>query len=124
LIAGTFLLVSACSNSTTPPIEPIQIRTSPVERPELVLPTVDPIVTRPVNWTVITSENYEEVFERLRAQNVDLVLIGLTATGYENLSLNLNDLRTFIEQQNAVIIAYRNYYIRSQQALSQAVVIR
>jgi hypothetical protein len=119
------LAVSACSiPPALEPIQPVQIRTSPVERPELVLPPVDPIQTRSVQWTIITSENYEEVFAGLQGQGKDLVLIGLTADGYENLSLNLNDLRTFIEQQNAVIIAYRNYYVRSQSALNNAVVVR
>jgi hypothetical protein len=119
------LVVSACGSTPAPePIQPIEIRTSPVARPNLVLPPVDTIQTRSVQWVIITSENYEEVFAKLQKDGNDMVLIGLTGSGYENLSLNLNDLRTFIEQQNAVIIAYRNYYIRSQQALSGAVVVQ
>jgi len=115
------LVVSACS---TPDPEPLQIRTEPVSMPELVLPNADPIRTRPVEWIIITEENYEEVFERLRTSNQDVVLFGLTERGYENLSLNLNDLRTFIQQQNSIIMAYRSYYVRSRSVLEGAVRVR
>lgn len=114
------LVVSACSR---PDPEPIEIRTRPVDVPELVFPEADPVRTRPVEWTIITEENYEEVFERLRSSNRDVALFGLTDRGYENLALNLNDLRTFIQQQNSIIMAYRNFYIRTQGVLGDAVVV-
>lgn len=114
------LVVSACS---TPDPEPIEIRTRPVDIPELVLPEADPVQTRPVNWTIITEDNYEEVFDKLRDERRDVVLFGLTDRGYENLSLNINDLRTFIQQQNSIIFAYRNFYIRSRSTLENAVIV-
>jgi uncharacterized lipoprotein YajG len=111
------LLISGCST----PTKPIEISTSPVQKPELVLPQADAIVNRPVQWLVITPENYEQVFADLEKSGQDVVLFGLTAKGYENLSLNANDVRTYMQQQNAIIVAYRNYYIRSQSALNGAV---
>lgn len=115
------LVVSACS---TPASDPIEIKTRPVTAPELVLPEADPVRTRPVEWIIITPENYEEVFDRLQNSGRDVVLFGLTDGGYENLSLNINDLRTFIQQQNSIILAYRNYYIRSRAVLSNAVTVQ
>jgi len=117
----SLLAVSACSRPEPEPIQPIEIKTTPISRPNISLPTVDPISTRPVRWIVITPDNFEEVFAKLQREGQDVVLIGLTGNGYENLSLNLNDLRTYIQQQNAVIVAYRNYYVRSQQAMAGAV---
>lgn len=110
------LLISGCATT-----QPIQLSTSPVQRPELVLPEADAIVNRPVDWILITPENYEQVFADLKKSGQDVVLFGLTAKGYENLSLNANDLRTYMQQQNAIILAYKNYYIRSQSALDDAV---
>jgi hypothetical protein len=117
ILFASALFLAACGS--TP--EPIQISTTPVQRPELVLPAADPVRMRDVNWVIITRENYESVFGELVAAGDNAVLIGLTDRGYENLSLNLNDLRTYIQQQNAIILAYRNYYIRSQSALDGAV---
>jgi hypothetical protein len=92
-----------------------------VQKPELVLPQADAIVNRPVQWIVITPENYEQVFADLEKSGQDVVLFGITAKGYENLALNANDIRTYMQQQNAIIVAYKNYYIRSQSALDDAV---
>ena len=118
ILTAALLFVAACGAKAP---EPIKISTSPVERPELVLPEADPVKLRDVNWVVITDENYETVFKELADSGENIVLIGLTDKGYQNLSLNLNDLRTYIQQQNAIILAYRNYYIRSQSALDGAV---
>ena len=111
------LLISGCAT----PTKPIEISTSPVQKPELVLPQADAIVNRPVQWIVITPENYEQVFADLEKSGQDVVLFGITAKGYENLALNANDIRTYMQQQNAIIVAYKNYYIRSQSALDDAV---
>ena len=110
------LLISGCATT-----KPIQISTSPVQKPELVLPSADVLAERPVEWILITPDNYEKVFADLKKSGQDVVLFGITAKGYENLSLNANDLRTFMQQQNAIILAYKNYYIRSQSALNGAV---
>lgn len=87
------------------------------------VPTADRIVTRNVEWIIITENNYEQVFERLKKENKDVVLFGVTAEGYENLALNISDLRTHIEQKNAIIVAYKRYYIDSQNSLENAVTI-
>lgn len=110
------LLISGCSAT-----QPTQISTSPVTKPELVLPSADTIVGRPVQWILITPDNYAQVFADLKNSGQDVVLFGLSAKGYENLSLNANDLRTYIQQQNAIILAYKNYYVRSQSVLDGAV---
>lgn len=116
---AALLVLSACS----PKVEPIKITTTPAKMPALAVPSADQIVTRPVEWIIITENNYEEVFQKLRAENKDVVLFGITAEGYQNLSLNINDIRTHIEQKNAIIVAYKKYYVDSQNVLSGAVTI-
>jgi hypothetical protein len=112
--------VSACS----PAREPLQIQTKPVDMPELVLPAADTVKTRPFEWIIITEANYEKVFSDLRSNGQQVVLFGVTDQGYENLALNINDLRTFIQQQNSIILAYKNYYIRSQSVMENSVVLQ
>jgi hypothetical protein len=112
-----FVALSACS---TPQERPITVSASPVDRPELVLPKPDRIQTRPVEWIIITPDNAEEVFERIRATGRPVTLFALTENGYEALAINLNDLRTFIQQLQTIIVAYENYYAQSTAALEEA----
>ena len=124
-VLGCLILIvglSACSRPQDQ--KPIEITTRPAAMPELVLPNADSVKTRSVEWIIITEENYQEVFDKLKAQGNSVALFGLTGKGYENLSLNINDLRTYIQQQNSIILAYRNYYIRSQSVISNSVVLQ
>lgn len=112
----TLLLISACSK----PVQEIQVSAKPVDKPELVLPYADPINTRDVEWVVITPDNFEEVFNDLAKKGQPVVLFALTDKGYENLSLNLSDIRAYIQQQQAIIIAYEGYYKQSNAAIDAA----
>lgn len=112
----TLFLVNGCSK----PVQEIQVSAKPVEKPELVLPYADPIKTRDVQWIIITPDNYEQVFSELQKSGSPVVLFGLTSKGYENLSLNLGDIRAYIQQQKAIIVAYEGYYKESNAAIDAA----
>jgi hypothetical protein len=43
----------------------------------------------------------------------------LTGEGYENLGLNISDIRALVQQQQAIIIAYENYYKNADQAIQE-----
>ena len=103
------MLLSSCSTTPAETVPPVRITTTPVERPAPILPTVDAISMRPVQWIVITRDTVDAVFERLEATGEPIALFALTDEGYENLSLNISDIRQLVQQQRAVIIAYENY---------------
>jgi hypothetical protein len=109
----------ACS----PKQEVLEISTTPVVRPTLILPEADEVVARPVEWIVITPDNFEEKIADLAASGEAIVVFGVTSTGYENLSLNLSDIRALVEQQQQIIVAYDRYYNQSVRALDGAVII-
>lgn len=113
------LAVSACSR--TP--EPIEISAKPIDKPVLVLPRADTIKPRNVEWIIITENNFAEKIAELEKNRQPIAFFALTEKGYENLSLNLNDLRTFIQQQNAIIAAYKKYYVSAEEKLGEAVVL-
>lgn len=119
-VLGCLILFVALSACSTPQPVPIQITASPVDRPELVLPKPDLIQTRTVDWVIITPDNVEEVFEKAKASGRPITFFALTENGYEALALNLNDLRTFIQQLQTIIVAYENYYAQSTAALDEA----
>jgi hypothetical protein len=114
-----FGILAGCAET----IEPLTISTVPVDRPSLTLPGVDEVRARPVDWIVITPDNFEKKMAELAARGDPVVIFGLSGTGYENLSLNTADLRTLVEQQQRIIIAYERYYQQSERALDGAVII-
>lgn len=75
---------------------------------------------RPIEWFIITPDNAAEVYEKLAQKGRPLVLFGLTDKGYENLAMNLSDLRAFIQQKNAIIAAYDAYYIEAEKSIEAA----
>jgi hypothetical protein len=114
---GLVLLISGCVSA---PPQKIEISARPIERPELVLPKADGLDMREADWIIITPENYEEVISKLTAERKSVALFALTDKGYQALALNINDLRTHIQQLNAIIVAYEGYYADSNSALDAA----
>jgi hypothetical protein len=111
------VLLSACAS---PQPKVIEISAKPIEKPELILPSADALNLRDVQWIVITPDNVDEVMTKLSASGGKVAVFALTDKGYENLSMNINDLRTYISQLQAIIVAYEGYYKDSNSALDAA----
>ena len=117
LITALLLLsLSGCSWL----VRDIEVDYTPVAKPELVVPAADEVRMRKVEWYIITDKNYEAVFNELRESGESVVLLGLTAGGYEAISLNLSDIRAFVQQQQAIIKAYKGYYVESEKVIDEA----
>lgn len=91
-------------------VQPIEVRTVAVERTPLNLREPTPIKPKPLEWVIITPENAEEVWKKLREKNSNLVIIGLTDDGYENLSITMAEIRNHMQYQNTIIKKYKEYY--------------
>ena len=81
-----------------------------VERVPLDLPNPETPQLEELKWTIITSDNADEVFEKLKAGGVDPVLFGLTDEGYEALAKNFAQIRAYMLQQDEIIKSYKEYY--------------
>lgn len=55
---------------------------------------------------VVTEENYEQFKEDFTDKNGDLVFIAISVKDYENLALNIGEIRRFLNQQTEVIVYY------------------
>jgi len=96
-VLGLLALLAACGSHD---IEPVTVPPAPV-----AVPPIQPLVMNPVQWRVIAG---------------DTPLIALDEEGYRNLTLNLIDLRRYIEEQKAVIAMLRRIMDeRSQQGQPQ-----
>jgi len=102
------LFLTACTETTKVFDKPVL-----VERAELILPPTQPITQNDLTWVVITPENYAAKAEELAGKG-NVVLFALTSQGYQTLSMNVAELRKYIEQQNSVIAAYKEYYKNQQ----------
>lgn len=93
-----------------------RIITKPIEvtKPPLVVQQPTPVNQEEMIFYVITRENFEEKMAEIEMQNGEVALYALTVNGYRNLSINVAELRRYIEQQNAIIDAYKEYYIEEK----------
>ena len=110
LLASSLLTGCASFSLFGSRVKPVEVQVKAVERTRLNLPHPDPLSPRPIEWILITPENAEEVFAKLKEKNIDLVLFGLTDDGYESLSVTMAELRNYIATQRQIIIKYKEYY--------------
>jgi hypothetical protein len=113
---GLVLALTACSSN---PLQRIEVSAKPIAKPNLNLPPVDELTLRNVDWIVVNRDNMEEKIAELEAAGVPIGLYVLTGEGYENLGLNISDIRALIQQQQEIIVAYENYYKQSEAAIEE-----
>ena len=72
-----------------------------------------PIVARPkpINLTdtqvyVVNEGNFEQFIADFKKQNGDLAFVALSIDTYENLAINISELRRYINQQKEIIVYY------------------
>lgn len=98
------VLLAACATK-----EP-KVRT--VTQTRVVKPQVNqparprPVTMRDVEFYVVTEENFEEFKERFTRENSEFVFVAISVDDYEDLSLNLADIRRYIAQQKEIIVFY------------------
>lgn len=91
-------------------VKPVEITTVAREKTALAIPDPEPLKTRPMRWVLVTPTNQQDIFKRLEEDGSDLVLFALTADGYQQLALNIAELRNLIATQRGIIARYREYY--------------
>lgn len=68
-----------------------------------------------VQFRVITEKNLEEFLKDNKEYYGQTVFIALTVPGYENLSLNLEEIKRYIKQQKAIILYYEERVVNEQE---------
>lgn len=98
-------MLTSCSG-----VKRLDIFKTEVKREPLNLPAPDPVLLEDLNFIIITSENTDEVFNKLKERNIDPVLFGLTDEDYETLAKNFAQIRAYIIKQNITLEQYKEYY--------------
>jgi hypothetical protein len=75
--------------------------------------TTVPLVPRPkpINLVdtriyVVNKDNFEEFVKEFQETNGELVYVALSIKDYENLALNIGELRRYLNQQSEIIVYY------------------
>lgn len=96
IIGIAILLLGACSPKTQvveKPVEVIRYKTVEVAAPKPILPRIEPVKMRPVKWSVINQD--------------ENTYFALDKYGYEALSMNMNDIRAYIQKTQKVMETYK-----------------
>lgn len=79
-------------------------------RAQLNLEKPTPLELEQLRWIIITSENAEEVFQKLEDQGIDPVIFGLTDKDFELLAKNFARIRNQLKITNDLLDNYKEYY--------------
>lgn len=106
------LLIAIFSLSGCGTLQSIITKPEVTDRPKIFLPEPMPAQQLPIEWTIITKENFDAKVKEIEKNGGTVVLFAITPEGYQNLSLNVAELRRYIQQQDAIIVALKKYYER------------
>ena len=108
LVSGlAIILLSSCVAG----VKTLETYTIEKKREPLNLTMPAPLELQDVDWIIITKDNADEVFEKIKSEkNGDYALFALTDNGYEKLALNFADIRNRIAEQRQIILSYKDYY--------------
>jgi hypothetical protein len=104
-VMAVLLFLTGCSTFREPEIKVV----TQIEK------TTVPIVARPkpidlvdTRVYVVTKDNYESFVKEFTEEHGELAYVVLSMKDYENLAINIADLRRYIEQQTEIIVYYEN----------------
>ena len=98
------LLSSGCSSFKD--ILPIEVKTVEVARNIPLQKRPRPIALNDIHFYVVTQDNYLSFKKRFEKENGILVFYALSVRDYETLSLNMTEIKRFIDQQKQIIVYY------------------
>ena len=101
------------SCASTPQV--VSYKAEPIEKPALVLPDTSVLELRNSDWNIITPEELNGIFDKLKKDGEPVVIYALTTEGYSQLSLNFADILKLVSQQKAIIEAYKEYYEQTEK---------
>jgi hypothetical protein len=96
---------TACSFLKKPE-EVVVTQVEYVERTIPIQPRPKPVTLYDIEFYAVTKENIDEFIERFEKAEGSLVFFAISVPDYENIALNMGELRRFIESQTAIIVYY------------------
>ena len=106
----TLFLTSGCSTlrDYIPEVKPVEVVQIQKQQAIYHPPLPNQVKTKPVEWSVLTPQIMEEYLDDLENGEASTnVYYGVSPTGYENLSLNMAEVKRYIRQILSIISYYQ-----------------
>lgn len=102
IVLCSLLVLTSC----TKPEPEIITKTEYVDKeiPAVARPT--PVSLTTPKFYVVTQDNYTAFIQEFNKVNGTDVFVALSVKDYENLSINITELKRYIEQQKQIIVYY------------------
>jgi len=104
-ILSPLLLLTLISGCSLIPNQ-VEVQTKFVERQIPIQGHPKGVTLYPVTFYAVTEANFDEFKEKFKSENADFVFFALSVPDYENLSLNMAEMKRYIEQQKTIIVYY------------------
>ena len=112
------LLTAGCSLLSKP--EEVVVTNTVIKAPNIPLqPSPRPVNMIDIKWYTVTTDNIDEFEKNFENDNGDLVFFAISVPHYQNLSLNLAEIRRYLEQQQSIIIYYEDQITKSRESINK-----
>ena len=98
------LFLSGCSSLRPEPIVKTVTKVEKVQIPIVARPK--PLQLNDTRVFVVNKDNYEEFVKEFTSIYGELAFVALSMKDYENLALNIADIKRYLEQQKEIIVYY------------------
>ena len=102
-VMATVLILSGCSGRVEPEVK-VVTKVEKVQIPTVALPK--PLQLSDTRVFVVTKDNFAEFEKEFTELYGDLAFVALSMKDYENLALNISELKRYINQQGEIIVYY------------------
>lgn len=104
------LLISLSIAACSPNAKELNITTEVVNQPILHPPSPRPLELNDITFKVVTSDNLPSIIKEIQKQQNSefFVFYLITPRDYETLSLNMQEIKRYIQQQKSIILFYRD----------------
>lgn len=110
LVALLPLALSACNS--------VQPASTVAPQLEVAAPSTQPITTLPVEWKVLNKQELKSLVAQLdKKDDPNYSVFVLTPQGFQNLALNMNEMKRYIQEQQEVIKFYKKVNTRTGMAM-------
>ena len=106
LICWSLLLLVSLSSCSWKPEKEVVVQTKIVKPVIEIKERPKGVKMLPVKFYVVTEKNYKEFKDKFKKDNGEFVFYAMSVPSYENLALDMAELRRYIEQQKEIIIYY------------------
>lgn len=103
-VMASVLFLNGCSRFQAEPEIKVVTKVEKVKIPTVSRPK--PLQLSDTRVFVVTKDNYEEFVKEFTDAYGDLAFVALSMKDYENLALNVADIKRYLEQQNEIIVYY------------------